>query len=1006
MSPHWELRRSGKRFANNGYRLILFDVFDTCLIRDFISEEALWRVVGENLKSVVPNITSGAEFARRRRVVDSDVRSRSRHEDVSITELYECLGSMYGWTDGEQARARGQEEELEASGLHRNPAVSAVVRAVGDLPVCYVTDTPHRAELIDRCLRAEGLPAGPVLCSGDLGIRKGTGRLLRAAMSRFEVPRTETLLVGNSFRVDGLGSALARVAFAPLLDANPNRYETALDSAELRQAGLLGSCLAGSGRAFRLQRDGHVAPGLLPVVAGVAGPIILASAAWALLSAEADGIDTLYFVSRDGEILLAAAEVLRREIGMAPRLECRYLYGSRRAWHLPALGLEKGEAFAAALRRMFAQSGKDTLGQLLDQLNLSDEESAAVRAEVLPDLLPDAALKGRRPRVIDALVASPLLLSLASRHAASAFQETVGYLRQEGMFSRGRIGLVDIGWLGKAAASIVAVARDQGTEVRFYFAGGLCGRDSKDAPSNSRAYLVDSRGKEVRLRSALVHLMETFCAGRGGSTIGYAKIDGLHTPIFDASTNEAAEQWGFVEYQALVRDFLDAAVETIKRTDLGISLAELEALRPVLVRNLQALWRYPSYDEAEIWGDFPFDVPSGPPVSLGRALTTRDLRSALLKPKTARRRLATGPWPEATLRRSVSWAREAHPIGLTRWASTGEWRTPVAKVLLRLGRRLLAVDDTRSPRNATLRVRRSKRSFTRKVARRARTITHRGMHRVRELTAPRSRQHDLFRAIARTGDAGHQFLTDATGAGEGSATKAMLVAIYRSRNAKILETLLWGEDMSWCEVRLWSLDEVPDELRHWTVGNGPGGKFSLLNHLIQDADDPRYLIVADDDIVINHGNLRRLVETGSQADLGLFQASQANHSLWSHWITKRVRLAKVRETTFVEIGPLFVISPEWRTKFLPFPNDIGMGWGLELAWFRVQQAGCRFGVVDDVSLVHLVPPGASYMSDSDEYERLGRLERESGTSMEDTERVVTTWWRWQRLPPWQAPNSS
>ena len=32
----------------------------------------------------------------------------------------------------------------------------------------------------------------------------------------------------------------------------------------------------------------------------------------------------------------------------------------------------------------------------------------------------------------------------------------------------------------------------------------------------------------------------------------------------------------------------------------------------------------------------------------------------------------------------------------------------------------------------------------------------------------------------------------------------------------------------------------------------------------------------------------------------------------------------------MEIGPLFVVGPRWRDRILPFPEERGMGWGLEL----------------------------------------------------------------------------
>jgi FMN phosphatase YigB (HAD superfamily) len=685
VSLKFGLRGSNRNMADTSYGLLTLDVFDTCVIRDFVSQESLWCALGHRFIGLLPGVSNAADFARLRGVAEESSRQVSEREDVSLAEVYERLAASYGWNTVEQGRAMRLEEELEASGLHVNPAVRSFINGIGHIPVCYLTDTPHRGAFIEQCLGKQDLPTGTVLSSGDLGLRKGTGSLFREAMSRFGQPPAEVFHVGNNLQADGTGSGIAGAAFGPLLQANPNRYERILDAPTACSVGLLGPCLAGAGRACRLEAAGQFPPGLLSVVTGVAGPAILAATAWALLSAQADGIQTLYFVSRDGEILLSAAEVLRREIGIAPGVECRYLYGSRRAWHLPALSLKQGDHFVPALRALLKQSGKATLRELLAQLDLSDEEMDAVGADVAPEIPLDAQLKDSHAAVIDALAASGPFQSLASSKAAGAFEATVGYLRQEGMFDRGRAGLVDLGWLGHAAASLVAVAADQGANVRCYFAGGLCGRGSEHAPRESRAFLIDARGDEPKLRPALVHLLETFCAGSGSSTIGYAKLNGQYVPRF-AADDGATSRWGLGEYQALVRRYVEAAAQAAAKAGWTITLEELAALRPVLIKSLTTLWHYPTYEEAEVWGRFPFEGLSGPPAMLGRALTLGDVFGYLMHP-TAAERPQSGPWRQAAMVRTVGGRWFTDPYGWTHVLSPAKRQAQLARVRAQITRK-------------------------------------------------------------------------------------------------------------------------------------------------------------------------------------------------------------------------------------------------------------------------------------------------------------------------------
>ena len=178
------------------------------------------------------------------------------------------------------------------------------------------------------------------------------------------------------------------------------------------------------------------------------------------------------------------------------------------------------------------------------------------------------------------------------------------------MFDGGGVGLVDIGWHGAASASLVSIAAAQGTQVRCYFAGGLCGRESLAAPLDSRAYLIDSRGEEPELRRALVHLLETFCAGSGGSTLGYRQSAGRWVPRLAPDDTNPAMGWGLQDYQELVRGYVSAACRFIGKYQMTITRDDTTALRPHLIANLRELWYHPTPQEAEAWGSFPFEGDS------------------------------------------------------------------------------------------------------------------------------------------------------------------------------------------------------------------------------------------------------------------------------------------------------------------------------------------------------------------------------------------------------------
>jgi hypothetical protein len=68
----------------------------------------------------------------------------------------------------------------------------------------------------------------------------------------------------------------------------------------------------------------------------------------------------------------------------------------------------------------------------------------------------------------------------------------------------------------------------------------------------------------------------------------------------------------------------------------------------------------------------------------------------------------------------------------------------------------------------------------------------------------------------------------------------------------------------------------------------------------------------------------------------------------------------VRETNFVEIGPITAFHRDTFGVLVPFP-DLRMGWGLDVHWAALAaQHGWRIGVVDATPILHLNPAAENY----------------------------------------------
>ena len=155
------------------------------------------------------------------------------------------------------------------------------------------------------------------------------------------------------------------------------------------------------------------------------------------------------------------------------------------------------------------------------------------------------------------------------------------------------------------------------------------------------------------------------------------------------------------------------------------------------------------------------------------------------------------------------------------------------------------------------------------------------------------------------------------------------------------------------------------------VGLG-GGKFENLGRVIAgvpDVDAFDWTLVVDDDLALPPRFLDRFIALCERFDLDLAQPAQTlrSHSAWR--VTRRRPASLVRETRFVEIGPLTAIGRRVAGELIPFP-ELRFGWGLDLYWAALaERRGWRLGVVDATPVRHeRAAVGSSYRREDAEAE--------------------------------------
>ncbi|MEA2401314.1 MAG: hypothetical protein QOK00_1717 [Thermoleophilaceae bacterium] len=203
-----------------------------------------------------------------------------------------------------------------------------------------------------------------------------------------------------------------------------------------------------------------------------------------------------------------------------------------------------------------------------------------------------------------------------------------------------------------------------------------------------------------------------------------------------------------------------------------------------------------------------------------------------------------------------------------------------------------------------------------------------------------------------------------TVAGSASPQRVLAIGVYRP--GSLLPQALKRLASDRHDVRLaFGATEAADPTlaAHTVAEHLDGGKFENLNRVlaaVPDADVD-WLLVVDDDLRLPARFLDRFVALCQRFELDLAQPaqSQRSHSAWR--VTRRRPASLVRETRFVEIGPLTAFGRRAAAELLPFP-ELRFGWGLDLHWAALaSERGWRLGVVDATPVRHeTATVGSSY----------------------------------------------
>jgi predicted HAD superfamily hydrolase len=570
--------------AIDRYEILSLDVFDTSIVRRVGQPTDVFELVaGQYRRLHGPEAAwdfAGARVGAERRARERAWAERHAYE-VTLDEIYACLDPPDGWSS---PALRALEVDLERLVCTRNEAVQKIYQHARELgkKVVFVSDTYLPEEIVEQILRTEGYPEyARLFVSSAFGTTKSSGQLYSRMLNELSVPPERILHVGDDFNADvrqaqSAGLAAFHYQRAPGRAPDPS---VAADAAAAIHRGLVNHRSAADGREDFFEHLGYACAGVL----------YLGFQRWLKAELERAEIERVFFLARDGWIM---SQVYNRIGGGPPSA---YLYGSRRAFMLPAIT----ELDDPTLR--FLSAGRPLeVGQYLKRIGLDPEQ--------LGDVIARAGFAGPTDRVrapVDTGRVRSLFRLVEPQIRAVAEHErdvTLEYLRQSGLSTARRVAVVDLGWQGTQQRALVKLLKLAGAEVSVdgYYLGTFEQARVHEAEGLKLHGWLFEFGQPAEFRNLIntcCEILEFIHCAPHGPVLGFERKGDTIVPVFATPEVPPTQLEAAERLQSAALAYIDDFSALAKR------LPWLVIKRELGVAPLVRVLTRPTGEEAQHRGD-------------------------------------------------------------------------------------------------------------------------------------------------------------------------------------------------------------------------------------------------------------------------------------------------------------------------------------------------------------------------------------------------------------------
>jgi predicted HAD superfamily hydrolase len=590
---------------------VSFDIFDTAVLRNVLVPVDVFTLVQKQYSTDRGNYLADYQSKR----IQAERRARKKLwqrqiSEVSLDEIFSRLGEDCGWDEKRLEAIKNLEIETEIKICRCNRFIFEVYRYClsQQKRVVFTSDMYLPRTAIEKILQKAGYEEfEKIFLSSEVRRTKHKGDLYLYMRDRLGCKSEEILHIGDNHHSDvvmaqkngiktyyyqrTLTRALGDRAFKSEQFAfNATRRKTIEES--IYFATIVNRYYD---RPIAKQNDSNENCFWYDLGFKNLGVLFLSFSAWLREETQQNGIEKIFFLSRDGYIMKRVYDLFARVDNRAPKAE--YLYASRRALNIPGI-VELDEV---ALKFLLGGTSILKVSQFLERAGL---QASRYQEQLQQVGLSDLNEKIIAPWQFQKLKNFYQLIANDIKEVADLEREKLAkYLESLGFFNSQKVAVVDIGWHGSMQYSLSRIVRALGKKVEiegYYVATKAGAKKFQQKGMKMSSYLCDCdrplyHKNTIRLST---EIFEFIHSAPHGSVIKYVETDRAIEPILEDNDRTESELDKVQLMHTGALDFIEEYLVNFQNFSC-LKIPE----KDIAVKPFRRILKKPTLEEAQKLGD-------------------------------------------------------------------------------------------------------------------------------------------------------------------------------------------------------------------------------------------------------------------------------------------------------------------------------------------------------------------------------------------------------------------